>query len=308
MSGGNYGLRALLSKASAPFRQINLRLGSIERKIDQLEYHSHGARATYVGRNRILVKIVVERRNIAYLVEADDLLISPWFIITGTYETELTDFFVSELKPDSHCIDVGSNFGYFTCLMGRFSPAGRVIAIEADQRVAELARDNIAINGFERRARAIHAAASDSSDSLTFYRRGTRSGNTSVVPHDPSYIAAMGEPPAEQFKVAGVRLDDLAEEFGGRLDFIKIDAEGSEPLVIRGALGLIASNPQLKIVMEWSPGQISSAGFDVPSFVAELGQIGLSFFKMVGTHLEPLSPAEILNLEYTAGIVLTTKL
>lgn len=74
---------------------VAARCDRLERKIDRLESFSHGARATYVGNNRVLVKAVVADCNLAYLVEADDKLLSPWFTITGTYETELTDFFRS---------------------------------------------------------------------------------------------------------------------------------------------------------------------------------------------------------------------
>ena len=59
--------------------------------------------------------------------------------------------------------------------------------------------------------------------------------------------------------------NDLLPKLDGRVDFMKIDVEGCEPLAFRGAKELIASNRQLKIVMEWSPGQIRSAGFDVPA-------------------------------------------
>jgi hypothetical protein len=84
-------------------------LRAINSKIDALDYHSHGARAVYVGNNRVLMKAVVAGAQIAFLLETDDrLLPPPWFIASGRYETELTDFFVRHLKPDNHCIDVGA--------------------------------------------------------------------------------------------------------------------------------------------------------------------------------------------------------
>ena len=138
------------------------RFDALEHKINILEYFSHGGRATYVGNNRVLVKAVVANNNIAFFVEANDRLLSPWFIVTGGYETQLTDYFVRELRPDSHCIDVGANFGYFTCLMARFCPQGRVIGIEPDEHVYEIARDNVFINDFNKFTSVLHAAASNS--------------------------------------------------------------------------------------------------------------------------------------------------
>jgi hypothetical protein len=121
--------------------EVLARLRKIEAKIDRLETFSHGARATYVGDNRVLMKCVVENHQIAFLVEADDRLITTWFIVSGTYETDLTNLFVEMLHQDSHRIDIGANFGYFTCLMARFSPRGKLIGVEPDRHVYEIARD-----------------------------------------------------------------------------------------------------------------------------------------------------------------------
>lgn len=279
-------------------------LSRIESKLDRLEYYSHGSRATYVGNNRVLVKAVVGGNNIAYLVEADDKLISPWFIITGAYETSLTDYFLRELGSDSHCIDVGANFGYFTCLMARLCPRGKVIAVEADRHVFELVRDNLAINGFERFGTALHAAVNDSGEAVTLHRRNGRSGNTSIITPSRDFTDRMGEAPSEPFTVDGLRLDDLLPKLDGRVDFMKIDVEGCEPLAFRGAKELIASNRQLKIVMEWSPGQIRSAGFDVPAFLDELMEQGLKFHKIETGSIEKISKEALLNIDYLAGIVL----
>ena len=279
-------------------------LEPIHARLDRLERFSHGARATYIGNNRVLVKVVVADNVIAYFVEADDLLISPWFIVNGAYETHPTNYFLRTLRPDSHCLDIGSNFGYFACLMARFCPAGRVIAIEPDRHVFELVRDNLAINGFTDHAQAIHAAACDHDQGLTLHRRVKRSGNTSLISVGTDFTDHMGEPAAEQFDVASVRVDGLLPRLDGRVDVMKIDVEGAEPLVFRGAAETIARNPQVRIVMEWSPGQIQGAGFDVAAFVREIAAHGLQFHAMDRKRIWPVSADELLAMPYQAGIVL----
>ncbi len=282
---------------------IQKQLENIERKIDLQENFSHGGRATYVGNNRVLTKIVVANRQIALLVEADDRLISPWFIATGGYETPLTNFFVRELGVSSHCLDVGANFGYFTCLMARFCPKGRVIGIEADQHVYEIARDNVLINGFGDFAQVIHAAASNDNATTTLYRRKTRSGNTSIIRVSDEFTSRMAEEPSEPFVVRSVRIDDLLNRMNGRVDFIKIDVEGAEPLVFDGAEVAISSNPNLTLVVEWSPNQIAAAGFNIPAFLATLDAKGLRPFDLdLQGKLAPLTFDELLNLPYRPGI------
>ncbi len=228
---------------------------------------------------------------------------SPWFIVSGQYETEVTNHVLRTIRPDYNCIDVGSNFGYYTCLMARFAPSGRVIGIEADRHVYEIARDNIAINGFGH-ARAIHAAAGAISDEVSLFRRRGRSGNTSVI--DVGELAEqLGEKPAEPFTVNGLRIDDLAAELAGRVDLMKIDVEGAEPMVIAGAKQTIIANAQIAIVMEWSPGQIQAAGFDVRKFLDDLRDLGLSPQNLEIDRAVPISYDELINLPYRAGVVLT---
>jgi FkbM family methyltransferase len=295
----------LVARAAAT-DQVLARLNAIEGKIDLLEYFGHGGRATYVGGNRVLLKVVVANNNIAFLVEANDRLLSPWFIITGGYETELTDYFVRELRADSYCIDVGANFGYFTCLMARFCPRGRVIGIEPDEQVFGIACDNVFINGFQDFTKVLHAAASDSDAGMMLYRRVTRSGNTSIAKMRDDYIHSMGEPPTEPFAVKSIRIDDLMPQMNDRVDFMKIDVEGAEPLVFEGARRTIAANPNLRIVVEWSPGQIQAAGFDVSAFLVLLRDLGLNSYEIQPHGLAPVSFDELLNISYRAGIVLTS--
>ncbi|MFN4092788.1 MAG: FkbM family methyltransferase [Brevundimonas sp.] len=305
----NQTLDRLEHEAHEPLRHkvnaaLDDRLTAVHQKLDALEANSHGGRATYLGDNRVLVKVVVDGSNLAFIVEADDKLFSPWLIITGGYDTDLTSFFVRALRPDSHCIDVGANFGYFTCLMGRRAPQGRVIGIEPDQAVFELARDNVAINGLNGVAEMVHAAASDTSAELTLHRRLTRSGNTSIVAYGREFTDPLGEAPSVPFIVRGVPIDSLTGSMGGRVDLMKVDVEGAEPLVFAGARQTIADNPQLQVVMEWSPGQIRDAGFDLGHFVADLEGHGLKPFDMQPDGISPISYAELLNMPYQPGVVL----
>lgn len=300
---------ATLRRLKERFRRTLWRvtgLSIIDAKIDRLEALSHGTRATYLGDHRVLVRVVVEGVNIAFIVEAQDKLLTPWFMATGAYETDLTTFLVKNLRPDSHCIDVGANFGYFTCLMARFCPEGRVIGVEADRHVFELLRDNILINGFHGRAGAWHAAISDVKGRMLLYRRTGRSGNTSIAPVDASLTDAFGEPPVTPFETEAIRLDDLADELQGRVDFIKVDVEGAEPLVFRGGAVMISRNPQAVIVMEWSPGQIRHAGFDLSDFLDDLAKMDLRPFDLQDGAEVALSFSELANLEYRAGVVLRT--
>jgi FkbM family methyltransferase len=275
-------------------------------QLSRIETLAHGGNSVYVGNGRIMTKISLRHWNMAYLLEADDLLLTPPLVMNGYHEIDLTDYFINNLQKNYNCLDVGANFGYFTCIMGRWSPAGKIIALEPDRKIFELLRDNISINSLETIASPRNLAAADVEGSMTLHRRVTRSGNTSITRISVEDLVGMGEPPSEPFDVACVPIDKLLPEFGGRVDCIKIDVEGAEPLVVRGAHETIACNPHLKIVMEWAPRQIRDAGFDLREFIADLARLGLTAAVITtGGKGQPLSWEVLLSLSYAPGILLT---
>jgi FkbM family methyltransferase len=290
----------------APLDIIVDKLDAIDRRLANLEEHSHGARATYVGNNRVLIKAVVANKTIAYLLEANDRLLTPWFIVSGRYENPLTNYFVKNLKPESHCLDLGANFGYFTCLFGRFAPVGRIVGVEADPAVAELTKDNVSANGLSEAVTVMNCAVSNTIGELKLFRRKTRSGNTSIVNVSSALTEFLGEAPSEEFTIRSLTVDALLPELNGRVDFVKIDVEGAEPLVFEGMSKMLDTNPNVKIVCEWSPGQMETAGFTTASFVSQLRTLGLQCYDIAEdgeVHSLPLS--KLQNAPYKPGILLT---
>ena len=56
--------------------------------------------------------------------------------------------------------------------------------------------------------------------------------------------------------------------------------------------------------MEWSPGQIQHAGFDVAQFLSELEAAGLRPFDLMNGQEKAISFATLAELPYRAGVVL----
>ena len=285
-------------------RKLQGSVQELQDMVQRLQHFSLGTSATYMGNNRVLVRVIAGRHLFNMFVHADDKLISPSFIVNGRYEPELTDFFVKELKPDSHCIDVGANIGYFSCLMAKFSPQGRVIGLEPNRLVHATAVDNILLNALHDQARILNVAASDQIGEITLFHRVGRAGNTSMAACGEDFTRAFQEPPEEAFQVPTVRIDDLLDQLSSRVDFLKIDVEGAEPLAFAGAGKVIAGNPQLQIVMEWAPGQIRHAGFDIAEFVRDIAAAGLRPFLLAASPPRAISHAELVDLPYQPGVLL----
>ena len=115
------------------------------------------------------------------------------------------------------------------------------------------------------------------------------------------------KPPPNPFEIDAASIDDLLPEFDHRIDIIKIDVEGAEPLVFRGAQQAIAANPQVRIIMEWSPGQITHAGFDPGEFVKELDRMGLKVASVQAGEPKPVTFDQLLAAPYHPGVLLTVR-
>ena len=92
------------------------------------------------------------------------------------------------------------------------------------------------------------------------------------------------------------------------VDLMKIDVEGHELAVLRGAQNLIARSPSLHIVMEWSIDQLRAAGTDAEDVIAFLATAGLTTKHLpTSCHLPDavaFDPEELKGLTY-ANIILT---
>jgi FkbM family methyltransferase len=243
----------------------------LEARLSGIEQRLAGGNAVYMGDGRVLTK--AKFLELIYLLDAADRLIVPRFIMDGVYEAEVTSYLLRNITPASRCVDVGANFGYYTCLMARLAPHGHTSGIEADPTTFELLRDNVAINWLEKAATVHNLAASDHEGEMTLYRRDRRSGNTSIINLGADALAGLGECPATPFTAKSSTLDTL---FSQPIHFLKVDIEGAEPLLFRGAKGIIANSPDLRIIMEWSPSQLVAAGFDPAGFTEELEAMALA--------------------------------
>ncbi len=146
-------------------------------------------------------------------------------------ETAIVEKLVS---PGDTVFDIGANYGWYTTLMARLvGPAGRVHAFEAAPPTAELLRRNCEENGVMDRV-VLNGIGLSSAPGMATIHVPRQHGGASLKPYY--------DEPTVQHDIQLTTLDAyLAECTPGRVSFVKLDVEGSEFAILKGAPGLLAS-------------------------------------------------------------------
>lgn len=162
-----------------------------------------------------------------------------WFF--GFYESHVTSVLQREIKPGAICIDVGANIGVHAIRMAKLvGPSGHVVAIEADPSLAERLERNLELNAIANARIVTAAAAEHSGDSFMLFRPSSDHPNRGMAS-----LVDKGYPGGDSIRVESMAIDELSLP---RVDLIKIDVEGAEEGVLRGATRTISKHRPVLIV------------------------------------------------------------
>ena len=208
---------------------------------------------------------------------ADEHL-TPWVRSQGVWEADLMKLLARTLAPGGVFVDVGANVGFHTLLASQLvGPAGTVVAVEPAPWTLALLRANVWRHGSQAVVQPV--AASDVAGTVRLeleaeHRSGAHLGDAGVA-------------------VDARPLDELVPDVA--VDVLKVDVEGAEPLVLRGATAMLARSPALIAVVEFR---------DEPHLSGESPEQVLAFYESLGFELcllrrngrlVPAGPAAVLE-------------
>lgn len=185
------------------------------------------------------------------------------FLAYEPVETRVMDV----LAEGASCIvDVGANIGYHALRLAMREPQATVHAFEPLPQTMEYLQRNVALNSLGSRVRTYNHGLSNTNAICDFFIAPDHGVNASLM-----NVASRDN--ARRVTCSTLTMDQWASHANAIPDFIKIDVEGAELLVLQGAQDTISkSSPKIfaEMLRKWA----APFGYhpnDVISFMATLG-------------------------------------
>jgi len=209
---------------------------------------------------------------------------------TGFHEFNEMRFLHKFLKDDMTFVDVGANQGEFSLFASKRVTNGLVLAFEPMSFFYDRLVDNVELNGMNN-VRCFRLGLSDYNGEVPIYFNNDNASNHEGL----ASIFPIAQTAGDKETIRLATLDEVAtRESIERIDFIKVDVEGSEWAVLRGAEQVLKRfHPALMI--ELNEQTALKAGYKVQEMVSWLESRGYKPYQMVKKGLQPLDIRSFCN-------------
>ncbi|HTQ50189.1 MAG TPA: FkbM family methyltransferase [Candidatus Acidoferrales bacterium] len=257
------------------------------------------ALARYVSRGVIAVRKLCrrppggcfQRKNLRWQLDLREGIDFSIFLL-GAFEPSLLAFYQRRIKRGEIVLDIGANIGAHTLHFARaVAPDGRVVAIEATDYAFGKLQANLDLNpALKPYVRAHHALLADSA----------MAQKPAALPASWPLEGGQGLNADHQGKLQSVGearvlpLDDLvADERLEKVDWIKLDVDGNELSVLRGAKSVLRGL-RPRIFMELAPSYYQNDHFD--ELIAIIRDQGYHLYSIPALRLLPSAPAGLKKM------------
>jgi FkbM family methyltransferase len=196
-------------------------------------------------------------------------------LLNGKFETSELRFVESYLQPGMTVLDIGAHHGLYSLLAAqRVGKNGRVRSFEPSPRECKFFRQNLRIN----RCRNVQ---------IENFALGSGPGRAELfLVEGAEDVCNSLRPPAAEVKTTKVSvevrpLDEYLEERKiEKVDFIKLDVEGAELEVLRGAKRLLSSASRPVILAEVQDIRTASWGYRAAEIIRYLEEFGFCWYSL----------------------------
>jgi FkbM family methyltransferase len=166
-------------------------------------------------------------------------------IYVKTYEAEYIYFLRKQVIEGGVLLDIGAHMGLYTLLLKDKFDAG--FCFEPSEDNFKALRNNLTINDLQEKFKVFELAVSDTEGTAVFEIDGQYSGTNSIK---------TGTPLGNSFLVKTVTIDGFMKQnqINGHVGLVKVDTEGHEEQVLKGAKETLLANPECMVIFENSSG------------------------------------------------------
>lgn len=224
------------------------------------------AQPVYLGDDTALCRMLGRYK---FYVDTKDRGFGANVLLDGFWEMWLTQFITRLITPGMLVFDIGANFGYYTLLLADLvGPDGRVYAIEPNPKTAVYLRNSVMLNGFGGRTRVIEAAAGAiDAGEVQLHAPHGEPKNSYVVPRPGMPVLPGGS----DYTVSEITIDGIVAQ-SGRIDFVKIDAEGAEEQIVEGMRACLQRHKPM-LVLEFNALRGTNAAALIEKLVSIYGKV-----------------------------------
>jgi FkbM family methyltransferase len=207
----------------------------------------------------------------------------------GVYEAELSEFLGLHvpIQTGDIVLDVGANIGWHSLLLARKHPDCKVFSFEPEPENVELLKYNTSINRVSN-IEVIPKAASFQQGEEKFYLYANKNaGRHSLLPINKGKVIT----------VPVTSLDYFIREHGllpDSIKLLKIDVEGYELNVLRGAGSLLGKVPL--ILLEFSPEFMRKGGINPKDLIDLLEETQYQAHLLEAGQLQAVKSDELMSL------------
>jgi FkbM family methyltransferase len=187
-------------------------------------------------------------------------------IFMGCFARNMTKWARALLPSGGAFLDVGAHAGYFSLLAShRVGPSGRVFAIEPNPRTFEVLERHLTENAVSN-VHAMMCGLADTPGTLVLHMPPSRLDyNATVLPRADW----------KRVEVPSRMLDDCVREWRiDRIDLMKIDVEGAEPLVLAGGADALARGVVRYAMIEVNGPRLTESGEGPAALAQTLERLG----------------------------------
>jgi FkbM family methyltransferase len=170
------------------------------------------------------------------------------FVVMTIREDHIIEHFTP--RQGDVVVDIGAHIGRYTIISSkRVGAKGKVVAIEANPDNYEMLNSNIQLNQLTNIIPLNYAVYSKETK-IKLYRPGEESGNTI---YNTTMVLDRAKVNEKFVEVNADTLDNLLQENGieqQQINWIKIDVEGAEFEVLKGATTILSKSKDIALLIE----------------------------------------------------------